>query len=155
MTITFSDLVKIYRQSKFIENSDKAMFCSNSEEDYTLLERLAAEEETAIEILSETVSVGETIELVLRQPQFKLGRLFDNFEAFIKGDMGQLHSPISQSEYFIKADKVSSADAEKPNYYHYYEQVKQFIQQLNSMAAYVDNVNKKLVFFRVIVHICG
>lgn len=83
MTITFSDLVKIYRQSKFIENSDKAMFCSNSEEDYTLLERLAAEEETAIEILSETVSVGETIELVLRQPQFKLGRLFDNFGLFV------------------------------------------------------------------------
>ncbi|HHE3465094.1 hypothetical protein [Pasteurella multocida] len=147
MTITFSDLVKIYRQSEFIENSDKAVFCSNSEEDYTLLERLAAAEETAIEILSETVTVGETIELELRQPQFKLGRLFDNFEAFIKGDMGQLHSSISQSAYFIKADKVSSADAEKPDYYHYYEQVKQFVQQLNSMAAYVDNVNKKLVFF--------
>lgn len=148
MTITFSDLVKIYRQSEFIENSNKAMFCSNSEEDYTLLERLAvAEEETAIKILSKTVSVGETVELELRQPQFELGRLFDNFEAFIKGDMGQLHLSISQSEYFIKADKVYSADAEKPDYYHYYEQVKQFVQQLNSMAAYVDNVNKKLVFF--------
>ena len=85
MTITFSDLVKIYRQSEFIENSNKAMFCSNSEEDYTLLERLAvAEEETAIKILSKTVSVGETVELELRQPQFELGRLFDNFEAFIK-----------------------------------------------------------------------
>ncbi|KGQ36414.1 membrane protein [Gallibacterium anatis] len=150
MTITFSDLVKVYRQSEFIENSDKAVFCSNSGEDYTLLKRLASEEyeeETAIEILSETVAVGKTVELKLRQPQFKLGRLFDNFEALIKGDMGQLHSPISQSEYFIKADKIYSGDAEKPDYYHYYEQVKQFVQQLNSMAAYVDNVNKKLVFF--------
>ncbi|MDG2949323.1 hypothetical protein [Exercitatus varius] len=150
MTITFADLVKIYRQSEFITNSDKALFCSNSAEDYELLTQLASDEhydETAIEILSGKMEVGEKIELGISQPQFKLGRLFNNFEAFIQGDMGQLHSVISQSEYFIKDDKVVSFDAEKPDYYHHYEKVKQFVQQLNLMAAYADNVNKKLVFF--------
>lgn len=150
MTITFSDLVKIYRQSEFMPNSDKVFFCSNSEDDYTLLAKLASDEhyeETAINILTENVIVGETIELELGQPQFKLGRLFDNFEAFINGDMGQLHSNISQSAYFVRTDKVASTDEEKPEHYHHYEKVKQFVQQLNAMAAYADNVNKKLVFF--------
>ena len=55
MTITFADLVKIYRQSEFIENSDKAIFCSNSAEDVELLNLLSSDEhydESGIQTLS-------------------------------------------------------------------------------------------------------
>ncbi|WP_427838263.1 hypothetical protein [Actinobacillus pleuropneumoniae] len=151
MTITFSDLVTIYRQSEFMQNSDKALFCPNTEEECALLRELASDkyyEETAIEILSEDVAVGKSILLELNQPKFYLGRLFNSFEEMIKGDIAQLHSPhISQSAYFVKADKVASIDEDKPDYYLHYETVKQFIQQLCAMAAYTDHMNKKLVFF--------
>lgn len=44
MAITFADLVKIYRQSEFVENSDKAVFCTNSAEDIELLKLLSSDE---------------------------------------------------------------------------------------------------------------
>ena len=151
MAITFADLVKIYRQSEFVENSDKAMFCTNSAEDIELLKLLSSDEyfdESAIQVHATELMTNQPIQLIINPPKMSLGRLYDNFEGFVKGDMAHLHNPkVSDKPYFIKSEKIAFDDVEKPQYLLSYEGIKAFLHQLISMASYSDSVNKKLIFF--------
>ena len=151
MTITFADLAKIYRQSEFVENSDKAIFCSNSAEDVELLKLLSSDEhydESGIQTDSNELEANHAIPLVISSPALALGRLYDDFEGFVKGDMTHLHNPkMSNKPYFIKSENIAFDDVEKPQYLLNYEGIKAFLYQLISMASYSDNVNKKLIFF--------
>ena len=151
MAITFADLVKIYRQSEFVENSDKAVFCTNSAEDIELLKLLSSDEhydESGIQTDSNELEANHAIPLVIGSPALALGRLYDDFEGFVKGDMAHLHNPkVSDKPYFIKSEKIAFDDVEKPQYLLNYEGIKAFLHQLISMASYSDSVNKKLIFF--------
>lgn len=151
MAITFADLVKIYRQSEFVENSDKAVFCTNSAEDIELLKLLSSDEyfdESGIRANTTELTTNQPIQLIINPPKMSLGRLYDNFEEFIKGDMVHLHNPkISDKPYFIKSEKIVFDDVEKPQYLLNYAGIKAFLHQLISMASYSDSVNKKLIFF--------
>ena len=151
MTITFADLAKIYRQSEFVENSNKAIFCSNSAEDVELLKLLSSDEhfdESGIQTDSNELEANQSIPLIIGSPTLALGRLYDDFEGFVKGDMAHLHnSKISNKPYFIKSEKVAFDDVKKPQYLLNYEGIKAFLHQLISMTSYSDNVNKKLIFF--------
>ena len=151
MTITFADLVKIYRQSEFIENSDKAVFYSNSAEDIELLNLLSSDEhydESGIQTDSNELEASQSVQLIINSPDLALGRLYDDFEGFVKGDMTHLHNPkMSNKPYFIKSENIAFDDVEKPQYLLNYEGIKAFLYQLISMASYSDNVNKKLIFF--------
>ncbi|MEB3470140.1 hypothetical protein ROV31_06070 [Pasteurella multocida] len=151
MTVTFADLVKIYRQSEFVEDSDKAVFCTHSAEDIELLRLLSSDEhfdKSGIQTDANELVANQSIPLVIGAPSLKLGRLYDNFEEFVKGDMTLLHNPkVTDKPYFIKSEKIAFNDAEKPPYFLNYEGIKVFLHQLIEMASYSDSVNKKLIFF--------
>ncbi|MDO4626899.1 MAG: hypothetical protein Q4A81_06300 [Pasteurellaceae bacterium] len=120
MAITFADLVKIYRQSEFVENSDKAVFCTNSVEDVELLKLLSSDEyfdESGIRVNTTELTTNQLIQLIIDPPKMSLGRLYENFEEFVKGDMVHLHTPqISDKPYFIKSEQIAFDDVEKPQY---------------------------------------
>ncbi|MFK5212795.1 hypothetical protein [Glaesserella parasuis] len=151
MAITFADLVKIYRQTEFIENSDEAVFCTNSPEDIELLKLLSSDEyfdESGIQVNTTELTTNQPIQLIINPPKMSLGRLYDNFEGFVKGDMAHLHNPqVSDKPYFIKSEKIVFDDVGKPQYLLNYVGIKTFLHQLISMASYSDSVNKKLIFF--------
>ncbi|MGC7590071.1 hypothetical protein ACPWUF_06280 [Bisgaard Taxon 46] len=151
MTINFADLVKIYRQSEFINNSEEAVFCTHSAEDIELLRLLSSDEHfdvSGIQTEASELLTNQSIRLKIDSPTLNLGRLYDNFDEFIKGDMTNLHNPkVSDKPYFIKSEKIAFNDVEKPQYFFNYEDIKAFLHQLIAMASYFDSVNKKLIFF--------
>ncbi|SUB36555.1 Uncharacterised protein [Pasteurella multocida] len=151
MTINFADLVKIYRQSEFINNSEEAVFCTHSAEDIELLRLLSSDEHfdvSGIQTEASELLTNQSIRLKIGSPTLNLGRLYDNFDEFIKGDMTNLHNPkVSDKPYFIKSEKIAFNDVEKPQYFLNYEDIKAFLHQLIAMASYFDSVNKKLIFF--------
>lgn len=105
-------------------------------------------DKSGIQTDSNELEANQSIPLIIGSPTLTLGRLYDDFEGFVKGDMTHLHNPkISNKPYFIKSEKVAFNDIEKPKHLLNYEGIKAFLHQLISMASYSDNVNKKLIFF--------
>ncbi|MDP8080228.1 hypothetical protein [Phocoenobacter skyensis] len=151
MTVTFANLVQIYRQSEFVNNSEDAVFCTNSAKDIELLKLLSSDDhfdDSGIQTISNELVVNQPISLKISHPDLKLGRLFDSFEEFVRGDITHIHNPkLSDKPYFVKSEKIAFDDIEKPQHFLNYEGIKVFLNQLISMASYSDSMNKKLIFF--------
>lgn len=149
MIITFSDLVKIYRESEPIEGSDKRAFCPKTEEQLDLFNQLLSDENyvnAALEADNKP-ELGITVSLTFGTPKLQFGRFFKKLDDLIKFDIAQLNNKsLSQSPFFIEYENIASFDENIP-VLDSYRVVMTFLQQLITMDSYTDVVNKKLIFF--------
>lgn len=149
MSITFSDLVQVYRESEPINGSDKRAYCIQAENQLEMLNQLLSDENyvnTALES-DGTVMLGEKVVLTFGTPKMQFGRFYNKLDDFIKSDMAQFNnSALSRSPYFIKSENIASFD-ENATVLKSYQVVRSFLEQLITMDSYTDAVNKKLIFF--------
>ncbi|QLD33861.1 hypothetical protein [Mannheimia varigena] len=149
MSITFSDLVKIYRESEPIDGSDKRAFCPKTEEQLDLLNQLLSDENyanTALEAENKP-ELGIVVNLTFGTPKPQFGRFFKKLDDLVRFDIAQLNNTsLSQSSFFITSENIASFDENVPVLESYLV-VKSFLQQLINMDSYTDVVNKRLIFF--------
>lgn len=149
MSITFSDLVKIYRESEPIDGSDKRAFCPKTEEQLDLLNQLLSDENyanTALEA-EKKPELGIVVNLTFGTPKPQFGRFFKKLDDLVRFDIAQLNNTsLSQSSFFIASENIASFDENVPVLESYLV-VKSFLQQLINMDSYTDVVNKRLIFF--------
>lgn len=145
---TFADLIHIYRKSEWT-HSDKAVFCVNTADELGLLVALdEAYEKTGLAIISNNPKVGDTLDLQIISPKPAFGRIYENFNAFVSGDMAQIFDKaIGHSDYYIRAENISSADNPTPPLLVDYHAVKILIDHLIEMGSYINKPNKQLIFF--------
>ncbi len=145
--ITFAHLVSIYRKSQWI--ADKATYCIDTEDELRLIVALDEEhEKTGLVLLSDNPKVGDTVELRIDPPNAAFGRLYNDFNAFLLGDMAQIFDDVvGYSDYYIKETKISSTDNPLSYELSNYRTVKEFIHRLIAMDAYTNKSNKQLIFF--------
>ena len=149
MSVTFSDLIQIYRGSESVNGSDMRAFCIQTEEELNLLNQLLSDENYDNTALTsdKTPQLDMVINLTFGTPKLQFGRFFDKIENLIKGDIAQFNNTLlSQSPYFIKSENIASFDQDV-SILESYQVVKEFLQQLILMDSYTDVVNKKLIFF--------
>lgn len=149
MSVTFSDLIQIYRGSEPVNGSDMRAFCIQTEEELNLLNQLLSDENYDNTALTsdKTPQLDMVINLTFGTPKLQFGRFFDKIENLIKGDIAQFNNTLlSQSPYFIKSENIASFD-QNISILESYQVVKEFLQQLILMDSYTDVVNKKLIFF--------
>jgi|GEM_PF-766862 len=149
MSVTFSDLIQIYRSSEPVNGSDMRAFYIQTEEELNLLNQLLSDENYDNTALTsdKTPQLDMVINLTFGTPKLQFGRFFDKIENLIKGDIAQFNNTLlSQSPYFIKSENIASFD-QNISILESYQVVKEFLQQLILMDSYTDVVNKKLVFF--------
>lgn len=149
MSLVFSDLVLIYRESEPVDGSDKRAFYINTEMKLELLNQLLSDEnyaDTALES-ENTPILGETVKLTFGTPKPQFGRFFKKLDDLIKFDITQLNNTsLSQSSFFITSENIASFDENVP-VLESYQVVMAFLKQLITMDSYTDMVNKKLIFF--------
>ncbi|MFY1026508.1 hypothetical protein ACE4RU_01935 [Actinobacillus seminis] len=149
MSITFSDLVKIYRESEPIDGSDKRAYCPKTEEQLDLLNQLLSDENyanTALEAENKP-ELGIVVSLTFGPPKPQFGRFFRKLDDLVRFDIAQLNNTsLSQSSFFIVSENIASFDENIPVLESYLV-VKSFLQQLINMDSYTDVVNKRLIFF--------
>lgn len=145
--ITFAHLVSIYRKSQCTEG--KAIYCIDTEDELRLILALDEEyEKTGLVLLSDNPKVGDTVELRIEHPNPAFGRLYNDFNAFLLGDMAQIFDDVvGYSDYYIKETKISSTDNPLSYELSNYRTVKGFIHRLIAMDAYTNKSNKQLIFF--------
>lgn len=144
----FADLVSIYRKSEWT-NLDRATYCVSTEEELGLLVALDAEyEKTGLTILCESPKVGNAINLQIQPPKPAFGRVFEDFDAFVLGDMAHiLDDVVGSSNYYIKSDDIASTDDVISSKLENYQAIKKLIHHLIEMDSYTNQSNKQLIFF--------
>lgn len=144
----FADLVSIYRKSKWI-HSDRATYCADTEDELGLLVALDAEyEKTGLIISCESPKVDNTINLQIQPPKPAFGRVFEDFDAFVLGDMAHiLDDVVGSSNYYIKSDDIASTDDVISSKLENYQAIKKLIHHLTEMDSYTNQSSKQLIFF--------
>ncbi|HHV6894102.1 TPA: hypothetical protein ACUMXB_000907, partial [Haemophilus influenzae] len=91
MSVTFSDLIQIYRGSEPVNGSDMRAFCIQTEEELNLLNQLLSDENYDNTALTsdKTPQLDMVINLTFGTPKLQFGRFFDKIENLIKGDIAQ------------------------------------------------------------------
>lgn len=149
MSITFSELIQIYRESDPLIGSEKRLFCIQTEDQLEMLNRLLSDdnyEDTMLESESKP-ELGAKVSLIFGTPKPQFGRFFNKLDDFIKGDITQFNNDsLSNAPYFIKSENIASFDDNVP-ILESYQVIRGFLRQLISMDSYTDVVNKKLIFF--------
>lgn len=149
MSVTFSELVQIYRESDPLIGSEKRLFCIQTEDQLEMLNRLLSDdnyEDTMLESESKP-ELGVKVNLIFGTPKPQFGRFFNKLDDFIKGDITQFNNDsLSNAPYFIKSENLASFDENVP-VLESYQVIRNFLRQLISMDSYTDAVNKKLIFF--------
>lgn len=149
MSVTFSDLIQIYRESDPLIDSEKRLFCIQTEDQLEMLTRLLSDdnyENTMLESESKP-ELGVKVNLIFGTPKPQFGRFFNKLDDFIKGDITQFNNhSLSNAPYFIKSENIASFDENVP-VLESYQVIRDFLRQLIAMDSYTDVVNKKLIFF--------
>ena len=151
MTIDFSDLVKIYRKADFGGGSVGALYRIENDEMLSLVKMLTSgnnAERTRIEVLNGKTQIGETVELEILQPKTSIGWLYDSVDDFVKGDFLRTlpHSKNSKKPYYIKSINFYSENDDSPEIITTYVSIQTLLLRLESMAAYLDSANRKIIF---------
>lgn len=150
MTITFSDLVALYRTVDFMESAQAECYIEN-DTTLSLIENLALGENsvaTRVEILEGDLKVGETVKLQIRQPEFALGWLYDDVDRFIKGNfvLSLSNDEADSKPYYIKDIGYYSQDINTPEIIVAYNAIKKLLIHLKGMSPYLDRHKSKIVF---------
>jgi hypothetical protein len=151
MTIDFSDLVKLYRKADFGHGSVGALYRIENDEMLSLVKTLTSDnnaERTRIEVLKGKTQIGETVELEILQPKTSIGWLYDNVDDFVKGDFLRTlpHSNNGKKPYYIKSINFYSENDDSPEIITAYVSIQTLLLRLESMAAYLDSANRKIIF---------
>ncbi|MDU6898472.1 MAG: hypothetical protein E6385_08940 [Haemophilus parainfluenzae] len=149
MSITFSDLIQIYRESEPLIGSEKRLFCIQTEQQLNILNQLLSDDNYENTVLESenTLELGAKVNLIFGTPKPQFGRFFNKLDDFIKGDITQFNNDaLSNAPYFIKSENLASFDENVP-ILKSYQVVRDFLRQLIAMDSYTDVVNKKLIFF--------
>ena len=92
-SISFVDLIQIYRESQIDIDSGKRSYFIKSPEELHLLQLLSSDkyvDNTDFNILDDDIEIGNTIKIQFGSPKPTFGRFYDNIELFIKGDMAHI-----------------------------------------------------------------
>ena len=149
MSVTFSDLIQIYRESEPLIGSEKRLFCIQTEQQLNILNQLLSDDNYENTVLESenTLELGAKVNLIFGTPKPQFGRFFNKLDDFIKGDITQFNNDaLSNAPYFIKSENIASFDENVP-ILKSYQVVRDFLRQLIAMDSYTDVVNKKLIFF--------
>ena len=149
MSVTFSDLIQIYRESEPLIGSEKRLFCIQTEQQLNILNQLLSDDnyENIMLESENTLELGAKVNLIFGTPKPQFGRFFNKLDDFIKGDIAQFNNDaLSNAPYFIKSENLASFDENVP-ILKSYQVVRDFLRQLIAMDSYTDVVNKKLIFF--------
>ena len=150
-SISFVDLIQIYRESQIDIDSGKRSYFIKSPEELHLLQLLSSDkyvDDTNFNILDDDLEIGNTIKIQFGSPKSTFGRFYDNIELFIKGDMAHINNQsIKCSPYYIKSEDIASFDENKSQIIVNYLVIKDFLSQLITMGYYTDKTSRKLIFF--------
>jgi hypothetical protein len=149
MSVTFSDLIQIYRESEPLIGVEKRLFCIQTEQQLDILNQLLSDDNYENTVLESenTLELGAKVNLIFGTPKPQFGRFFNKLDDFIKGDITQFNNDaLSNAPYFIKSENLASFDENVP-ILKSYQVVRGFLRQLIAMDSYTDVVNKKLIFF--------
>lgn len=150
-SVSFVDLIRIYRESQIDINLGEGVYLIKSSEDLQLLQLLSSDkcfENTNFNILDGNLAIGNTVKIQFGSPKPTFGRFYNNIESFIKGDMAQMNNQLlNHSPYYIKSEDIASFDENKSQTIVNYLVIKDFLSQLIAMDSYTDNTNRKLIFF--------
>ena len=149
MSVTFSDLIQIYRESEPLIGLEKRLFCIQTEQQLDILNQLLSDDNYENTVLESenTLELGAKVNLIFGTPKPQFGRFFNKLDDFIKGDITQFNNDaLSNAPYFIKSENLASFDENVP-ILKSYQVVRGFLRQLIAMDSYTDVVNKKLIFF--------
>ena len=106
MSITFSDLIQIYRESEPLIGSEKRLFCIQTEQQLNILNQLLSDDNYENTVLESenTLELGAKVNLIFGTPKPQFGRFFNKLDDFIKGDITQFNNDaLSNAPYFIKS----------------------------------------------------
>lgn len=150
MTITFSDLVTLYRKVDFTESA-QAECCIENDATLSLINNLALGDNsvaTRVEVLEGELKVGETVKLQIRQPELTLGWLYDDVDRFMKGDFVRSlpNDKADSKPYYIKDIGYYSQDVDTPEIIAAYNAVRGLLIHLESMSSYLDHSKRKIIF---------
>lgn len=145
---TFADLINIYRKSEWT-HSDRATYCVSTEDELMLILALDEEQEkTGVIVINDNPKVGDIIDLQMGSPRATFGRVYENVDVFISGDMAHiLDDAIGRSNYYIKTDDIASTDDSIPPMLENYNIIKRLIHHLAEMDSYTNQSSKQLIFF--------
>lgn len=150
MAINFSDLVKLYRKVDFQESTQAEYYIENDLM-LSLIETLTLYDNsilTRVSVLGGNLQVGETVKLEITQPKTSIGWLYDSIDDFVKGDFLRTlpHGNNSKKPYYIKSIDYYSEDNVIPDIINAYGSIQRLLLRLESMAAYLDSLNRKIIF---------
>ena len=150
-SVSFVDLIQIYRESQIDINLGEGIYLIESSEELQLLQLLSSDEyfeNTNFNILDGDLAIGNTVKIQFGTPKPTFGRFYNNIESFIKGDMANINNQsFNHSPYYIKSEDIASFDENKSQIIVNYLVIKDFLSQLITMDSYTDNTNRKLIFF--------
>lgn len=147
MAINFSDLVKVYRKSEFLNELNSAKYAINDNFDLNNLNFIIRNQESMyIDVMPSSYGIGDVVELSIDQP-VKLGRIYQNYSSYIKSDMKFLFTSLGKTPFYIINEGVFSEDADLPKKIKNYQLVKVLASSLLKMCSYNDETHSKLIFF--------
>lgn len=103
MSITFRDLIQIYRQSEPIDGSDLRAFYIQTEEQLNMLNQLLSDENCNNTVLSteDEPKLGSTVNLTFGTPKQQFGRFFNKLDNLINFDIINFsNTNLVQSDFF-------------------------------------------------------
>ncbi len=141
---TFEQLVTIYRDIQFIENSQLGRFEITNTNQLDLLNSLLEDgEDSGLNIRSGNPSVGETIELNVGNPKMAICIIATNLDNLLTAPKAKLRERL---RYFVIESKFSCLDEVIPQSIAYYRQVLKLINLIKEASAYLDEENGELIF---------
>ena len=141
---TFGQLVTLYRDIQFIENSRLGRFKITNTSQLDLLNSLLDDgENSGLNIHSGNLSIGETIELNAGNPKMAICIIATNLDNLLTAPKAKHRE---RPRYFVIENKFSSSDEVIPQSIACYRQVLQLINLIKEASAYLDDENGELIF---------
>ncbi|WP_201525899.1 hypothetical protein [Psychrobacter frigidicola] len=147
----FSNLIEVYRKAEGSCHSQTLNYSIDSDNDIALIKSITSDQNydyTQVDVDVSSLVVGKTVQLDIKKPDHSLGRIFEKFKDFIKGDFPRVLSSnnISTTPYYIEGMDYSSQDDTTPDIINTYNSIQKLLCCLKSMSAYLDSTNKKIIF---------
>jgi hypothetical protein len=145
--IAFSDLVQIYRNTRFDGNGEGVLTVVNEEIVATLRaieadERLYDEVQLSL-INPESVDVGSQVRINVASPKLSLGILASDFDSLFSSPGAAFKEP---DNYYVIGENYARGDQPIPTVLARYRALLSVIAILRDAASYADDVQREIVF---------
>lgn len=143
-SVSFEQLIELYRRIEFIDNSMTASFLLEKQTDCDFIAQLLDDEQKyGIMLDSGDLVIGQTLRLTIGLPRMSFGRFFLNVEEMLQAPKNQC---TELDNYFIFDIQFAKKDTEVPQEIKNYRMVISFLSLLEEGSAYFDKSTYQYIF---------